>query len=128
MFPLANMLVQIKNAQSRGLREISVPFSTMKQAIARILQQQGYLASVEELKKKAKKSELSYLRIVLKEHAINGMRLVSKPSRRMYAKANDLGKVKSGYGVAIVSTPKGIMTGTSARQAALGGEVLFEIW
>ena len=128
MSPIANMLVQIRNAQARGLEEVAVPFSRIKKSIAGVLQNSGYVASVEERKKKGKKSELDYLHITLKPNAINGIKLVSKPSRRMYAKADELGKVKSGYGISVVTTPKGIMTGTDARKAGVGGEVIFEIW
>ena len=128
MSPIANMLVQIKNAQGRGLAEVALPFSKMKFAIAGILLKEGYLAGVDEQKKKGKKSELPYLHLKLKDNAINGVRLISKPSRRMYAHADELKKVKSGYGISVVSTPQGIMSGKMAHKAGVGGEVLFEIW
>ena len=98
MSPLANMLIQIKNAQIRGLEEVLVPASSMKRAIAMILQKEGYLAKVEDIKKKGKKSELPYLSITLKPEAIHDVALISKPSRRMYAGKADMGKIKNGFG------------------------------
>ncbi|MEK7616265.1 MAG: 30S ribosomal protein S8 [Patescibacteria group bacterium] len=128
MSPLANMLIQIKNAQIRGLEEVLVPASGMKRAIAMVLQKEGFLANVEDIKKKGKKSELPYLSITLKPDAIHDVLLISKPSRRMYAGNADMGRIKNGFGTAVISTPKGIMTSTDARAAGVGGEVLFEIW
>lgn len=128
MSPIANMLIQIKNAQIRGLEQVIVPFSSIKRSIAMVLQKEGYLAGVEDLKKKGKKSELPYLSLTLKLGAIHDVRFISTPSRHMYAKKTEMGKVKNGFGTALVSTPKGIMTSTDARSAGLGGEVLFEIW
>jgi len=127
MSPLANMLVQIKNAQSARHGEVAVPFSQLKLEVAEILQKVGYLASVEKLQKKLKRAEVPYLHIIL-GNTINGVRLVSKPSRRVYSGAQKLQKVRSGFGTSVVSTPKGIMTGSDARKANVGGEVLFEIW
>ena len=132
MSPIANMLVQIKNAQAVGHTEVMLPFSKMKYAIATILKDEGFLASVEQKQKKAKKAEIPYLALALKyvdDHgAINGIRLISKPSRRMYAGKDELPKVKSGYGISVVSTSKGIMTGAQARKEGIGGELIFEIW
>lgn len=126
------MLVQIKNAQAVGLTEVLVPFSGSKLAIVDILKKEGYLADVEKKKRKLKKAELPFLLLTLKYTekggAINGIRLVSKPSRRLYAGKDELRKVKSGFGLSIVSTSKGIMTGSEAYRAGIGGEVLFEIW
>ena len=128
MSPLANMLVQIKNAQAVGHGEVAVPFSQLKFDIATLLQKEGYLGAVEKLQKKLKRAEVAYLRIMLKPDAIRGARLVSKPSRRVYSGAVKLQKVRSGFGAYVVSTSKGIMTGDDARKANIGGEVLFEIW
>jgi len=128
MSPIANMLVQIKNAQTRGLETVIVPFSIMKRSIAQVLQKEGYVAGVDDIKRKGKKTELPYLSIALKPGAIRDIKLVSKPSRRMYGKSGEMGKIKSGFGVAVVSTPKGIMTSTEARKSGVGGEILFEVW
>ena len=132
MSPIANMLTQIKNAQAIGREEIFVPFSAMKFNIASVLQREGYIAHVEKKQKKMRKSELPVLSLILKYESgqgrINGVRLVSKPSRRMYAPKDELQKVQNGFGTSVISTSKGIMTGSEARKNGIGGEVLFEIW
>lgn len=127
MSPIADMLVQIKNAQAVGHEEVVLPFSKMKESIAIVLQREGFLKNVETKKKKMHTAELPFLHLKL-SGTINGVKLISKPSRRMYSGASDLGKVRSGFGVSVVSTSKGIMTGTEARKVGLGGEVIFEVW
>lgn len=132
MSPIANMLVQIKNAQARNIEEIVLPFSKMKFDIAVILKEKGFVAEVDKRKKKMKKAELTFLVIKPKYvdgvGAISDVRLVSKPSRRVYAARNDLKPIMNGYGISIVSTSKGLMTGSDARKAGVGGEVVFEVW
>jgi len=132
MDPIANMLTQIKNAQMVAADQTVVPFSKMKWKIASILKEAGYLSRVDRKKKKAKKAEHEYLELGLKyvdgQGAINGITIVSRPSRHMYAKSAELKPIRSGFGVAVVSTSKGIMTNKEARKEGVGGEVLFEIW
>jgi len=132
MDPIANMLVQIKNAQRAKHEHVVVPFSRNKFAIANILKSVGYISDVEKRSKKAKKTEHDVLFVALKYEdslgAISGIKMISKPSRRMYIKANEIKPVRSGYGLAVVSTSKGIMTSMEASKHKLGGEILFEIW
>jgi len=132
MSPIADMLTQIKNAQARGKSEIVLPFSRIKFEIAGILKNKGFISNADKRKRKTKKSEFDMLAVELKYNdgagAIEEIKLVSKPSRRMYAGKEDLKPVKNGYGISVVSTSKGIMTGEDARKAGLGGEVLFEVW
>lgn len=132
MSPIANMLIQIKNAQSIGREDISIPFSAMKMRIAEILKENGYLENVENKKKKGRKAELPYLNLRLKyidgRGTIKGIKLISKPSRRVYASKADLKPVKSGIGLSVVSTPRGVMAGKEAKKHGIGGEILFEIW
>ncbi len=135
MSPIANMLVQIKNGQSVGKAEVMIPFSNLKFAIVSVLQKEGYVGTIEKKKKSARggsasggKAEIPFLQVALKPDAIRGMRFISKPSRRMYAGKDALRKVKSGYGISVISTSRGIMTGTEAHKAGIGGEVIFEIW
>jgi small subunit ribosomal protein S8 len=132
MSPIANMLVQIKNAQSAGLENVAVPFSEMKFRIAEILKNKGFIENVEKKKKKAHKVEVDFLNIELKYKdgvgAINDIKLISKPSRRMYAGKEALRQVKSGYGISVISTSKGLMTGDDAKKNGIGGETIFEIW
>lgn len=130
--PIANMLVQLKNAQVRGYAEIVLPFSKIKFDIAKILKDKNFVSDVEKRKKKTKKSEFEVLALSLKYEngagRIDGVKMISKPSRRMYAGKQDLKPVKNGYGISVISTPKGIMSGDDAKKAGVGGEVLFEIW
>lgn len=132
MSTVPNLLVQIKNAQAVGAAEVSVPFSKLSYAIAEVLTRKGLIKAVEKKKKKLRKVEVDWLTIELKytdgNGAITGLKLISKPSRRVYAGKAELYPVKSGFGFALVSTPRGVMTGVEARQAGLGGEVLFEVW
>ena len=126
------MLVQLKNAQARGYAEAVLPFSKIKFEIAQILKNKNFVSEVEKRKKKTKKTEFDTLAIGLKYEngigVINDIKLVSKPSRRMYAGKGDLKPIKSGYGIAVISTSKGIMAGDDAKKAGIGGEILFEIW
>ena len=132
MDPISDMINRIKNAQAVGHEHVVIPFSNVKLQIATVLNDAGYVSAVERTTKKAKRAELDYLDVTLKyndgEGAISGVRIVSRPSRHLYIKASEIKPVRSGYGSAIVSTSKGVMTSQAARKAGLGGEVLFEIW
>lgn len=126
------MLNRIKNAQAVRHERISVPFSNVKLRIAQLLQAAGYVGDVERTARTTKKSELAYLDIALNYvgdlGAISGMRIISRPSRHLYTKASAIRPVRSGHGMAIISTSQGIMTSQEARKAGMGGEILFEIW
>jgi len=126
--PITDMLNQIRNAQAVQKAEISVSFSNLKYEVAKILMQENYVGEV----KKAAKGKNKVLKIVLKYDngisAISGLRRVSKPGQRIYGKAMEIKRVRGGYGVSVVSTPKGLMTNKEARKQKLGGEVLLEIW
>lgn len=132
MSPIANMLTQIRNAQSRGKEGIILPFSKMTLGIAEILKNKGFIRGVEKKTKKMKKSEADFLSVELKYEngvgAISDIKLISKPSRRVYAGKDDLRPVRNGYGISIISTPKGLMTGDEARKAGIGGEIICEVW
>lgn len=132
MDPIADMLTRITNAQAARHAHVSVPFSGVKLAIAQLLKSAGYISDVERKKRKAKKAEVEYLEMTLRyddgRGAVSGVRLVSRPSRHIYTKASAIRPVRSGYGLAVVSTPKGIMSGAAARKENVGGEVMFEIW
>lgn len=132
-YPISDMLIRIKNAQAVGNENVSVPFSNMKSRIAQILCEGGFVAAVERRKKKGKKAELEYLSLTLKygeenRPAISGFKIISKPSRHMYTGAKEIKPVRSGYGVGIISTSKGIMNSKEAKKQNLGGEMLFEVW
>ncbi len=126
--PIADMLTRIRNANIMRHKEVEVPTSKVKVEIARILKDEGYVSDY-----KIKKSDVCDV-IVLslkysnKERVITGLKRISKPGLRVYAKAADMPKVLNGLGIAIVSTSKGIMTGKEAKNSSLGGEVLAYIW
>jgi len=126
------MLTIIMNAQAVRKETVVLPFSRVKFDIANILKSSGYLAGVNRKKIKSKKSELELLSIILRydEHgpAIDGIKLISRPSRRMYIKASQIRPVRSGHGMSVISTPKGIMSSKESRKLNLGGEILFEVW
>lgn len=132
-YPISDMLIRIKNAQAVGNEQVFVPFSNMKLKIAQILKDSGFVIDVERRKKKGKKTEHEYLAITLKydeenRPSIDGFKIISKPSRHMYTGAKEIKSVRSGYGVGIISTSKGIMNSKEAKKQNLGGEMLFEVW
>ena len=132
-YPISDMLIRITNAQAVGKEQVSVPFSKIKFRIAQILKENGFIQEVEKKSKKSRKIEVDYLLITLKYDetktpALNDFKLISKPSRHLYAKAEDMKPVRSGYGIAVVSTSKGVMSSKEARKQGVGGEILFEVW
>jgi small subunit ribosomal protein S8 len=127
------MLTRIRNAHMAGQSAVSLPSSKLKLAIAEILKQEGF---IEEFSAQAAEGEPPTLRLNLKyvgtrrerRPVISGIERVSTPGRRVYARKKDIPWVLSGMGVAILSTPKGVMTGARARQLGVGGEVLCKVW
>jgi small subunit ribosomal protein S8 len=117
MSPVANMLVQIKNAQAVGKEQVLVPFSKMKFRIAQVLLENGFVKDIERKKKPiqpgtGKKIEIEFIAISLKYEedkmpSISGFKLISKPSRHMYIATKDIKLIRSGYGIAVISTSKG---------------------
>ena len=127
--PVADLITRLSNAGAVGHAAVSMPFSNFKYAIAEKLRDAGFVKGIEKKGKKIKKT----LDITLKyddtgEHAIKGVKRVSKPGRRMYKSVHEIVPVRYGYGSLVLSTPKGIMTDKEARKAKVGGEALFEIW
>lgn len=126
--PITDMLNRIKNAQAAAKDSLTVPYSEFKYEIAKILEKENFISSIEKKGKKANKFFEIVLKYENKIPVISGMKRVSKPGQRIYLPVKDLKKVKGGYGMAIISTPKGLMTNVKARKDKVGGEVLFEIW
>ena len=127
--PIADMLTRIRNANQMRYKEVEVPASKMKLEIARILKEEGFINDY-----KVKKNNIQNI-IVLslkygqnKERVITGLKRISKPGLRVYAKATEVPRVLNGLGIAIISTSKGVMTDKNARTQSLGGEVLAYIW
>ena len=127
--PIADMLTRIRNANSSKHKTVDIPASKMKLAIADILFKEGYIKSFEEIKDDSQ----GIIRVTLKydengTRVIDGLRRISKPGLRVYAKNNEIPKVLNGLGIAIISTSQGIMTDKEARKLNIGGEVLAYIW
>ncbi len=127
--PISDMLTRIRNAAMAGLRNVEMPMSNIKMSIAKILASEGYLAHVEAFNEGTR----PMLRVVLKYDeagtpVVHSLTRVSKPGRRVYVKASDLGAVRSGFGLAILSTPNGLMTAGEARKRRLGGELICEVF
>jgi len=127
--PIADFIIQLKNAGMVKKSEVTLPYSKLKHAIAEKLVESGFIANAEKHGKKVKKS----LGVTLKydaqgEHMIRGVQRVSKPGRRLYMKVGDIYPVRFGKGKRILSTPAGILTGEEARSKNVGGEELFIIW
>ena len=132
MDPIADMLIRIKNAQAVRGEQVVMPFSKVKFKIANILKEAKYISEVERKNKKAKKVEHEYLQLTLKyqdnQGALSGIKIISRPSRRIYIKAKEIKPVRSGYGIAIISTSKGIVNSREAKKLDLGGEIICEVW
>ena len=127
--PIADMLTRIRNAQVAKHDTVMVPASNMKKSIAKILLNEGYVKTVETIDDGMAgmiKIGLKYTQN--KQAVIVGLKRISKPGLRVYASCQELPKVLGGLGIAIVSTPKGVMTDKEARNAGIGGEVLAYIW
>ncbi len=132
--PIADMLTRIRNAILAGHTTVALPSSKLKIAIAKILHDEGYISNYEVVE--GKNSAQKVLRIQLKyvgerrnrRPVISGLERVSRPGRRVYTGKGEIPWVLSGIGVAILSTPKGVMTGKRARQLGVGGEVICKVW
>lgn len=127
--PIADMLTRIRNALVVKHETVDVPASTIKKAIAQILLSEGYIKGYELLENGVAKT----IRIQLKygpnkQRVIVGIKRISRPGLRVYARKDEMPKVLGGLGIAIVSTPKGVMTDKDARKNAVGGEVLAYVW
>ena len=126
---IADMLTRIRNAASAKHEHVDIPSSNMKKAIARILLDEGYIKNVEFFDDNKQGVIRIYLKYVAnKKNVITGIKRISKPGLRVYAGREELPKVLGGLGIAIVSTPRGVMTDKKARAEGLGGEVLAFVW
>lgn len=134
--PISDMLTRIRNAQKAGHNEVVFPFSKLKMAVSKILEKEGFVESAETV---SKNEESSYdkVRIILKYQksgnnsknpAISEITRISKEGKRIYVKKDEIKKIKNGFGISIISTSKGVMTGKEARKMGLGGEYICEVW
>ncbi len=127
--PLSDLLTRLRNGMRAGHDKVDVPSSRVKEAVLKVLEEEGYIASY----RKVQDAGRPVLRVGLKydpegEPIVSGLERVSRPGRRVYAKADDIPSVLGGLGMSIVSTSKGIVTDKKARQSRLGGEVLCNVW
>lgn len=127
--PIADMLTRVRNANRVGMVEVRIPYSTVKEAVAKAIVQSGFLSAVKTNGEKAKKELLITLKYTAdKRPVLCDLQRVSLPSRRVYVKHNAIPQVRNGLGVAVLSTPKGVMTDAQARTQKVGGEVLCSVW
>ena len=122
--PIADMLTRIRNKNQNRDKLVSMPTSKMKEEIAKILKEEGF---IEEFKVEDKTLTLT-LKYANKERVITGLKRISKPGLRVYAKADEIPTVLNGLGIAIISTPMGVVTDKVARKNNVGGEVIAYIW
>lgn len=126
---IADMLTRMRNANSMGYADVTVPASKLKVELARILKEEGFIKDYKVVGEDAQKNILLTLKYGnKKEKVITGLKRISKPGLRVYVKSDEVPKVLNGLGIAIISTSKGIMTDKQARKEKLGGEVLAYIW
>lgn len=126
---IADMLTRIRNANQMRYEEVQVPASNIKVEIARILKEEGFINDYKIVKDDAQGMIVLTLKYTAKkERVITGLKRISKPGLRVYAKNTEVPKVLNGLGIAIISTSKGIMTDKEARKQNIGGEVLAYIW
>ena len=127
--PIADLLTRIRNANQKAFEKLEVPHSKFKEQIVRILKDEGYLKDYRILRDQGR----SVLKISMKygereKRVITRIERVSKPSRRVYVGCDEIPRVQGGVGVAIISTPRGVMTDRQARAAGVGGEVVCYVW
>ena len=126
--PIADMLTRIRNANAVMHEKVDIPHSALKERIAEILKEQGYISNFKVNSDGIKKTIRVYLKYDGKNRVIKGLKRISKPGRRVYSSVEDMPRVLSGLGIAIVSTSKGIVTDKVARMENVGGEVLAFVW
>lgn len=126
--PISDMLIRIKNAQRAGKSDVEMPFSNLKFELAKIFERENFIGAVEEKGKKAAKKVLINLKYKDGLPVIDEIIRKSKSSQRIYLAKNKIRSVRQGYGRAIISTSRGLMTDKEARKAGLGGELICEIY
>ncbi len=126
--PIADMLIRITNAQKAGHEDVDIPASKVKESIATILFENGYIKGYKIENNNKQNKIIINLKYVDRKGVISGVKRISKPGRRIYKECNKLPKVLNNLGIAIVSTSKGVMTDRNARKSHAGGEILCYIW
>jgi small subunit ribosomal protein S8 len=125
--PISDLLTRIRNAGQAQHSEVTIPHSRLKEAISRVLKEEGYVSEVKVEGDKIKSITVS-LRYQNKRSVITGLKQISTPGLRRYVGAGDVPRVLGGMGVAVLSTPRGVLTGVEARRQNVGGEVICYVW
>jgi small subunit ribosomal protein S8 len=125
--PISDLLTRIRNAGQAQHSDVSIPHSRLKEAISRVLKDEGYVSDVKVEGEKIKSIRVS-LRYQNRRSVITGLKQISTPGLRRYVGAGDVPRVLGGMGVAVLSTPKGVLTGVEARKQNVGGEVICYVW
>ncbi|MDP3015068.1 MAG: 30S ribosomal protein S8 [bacterium] len=123
-----DLLIKLKNAQAVKKESVKIHYSKMDERILEVLKENNYIKDFDKKGKGTKRVMEIELKYYNEGKAISGIKFISKPSRRIYIGYKDIRATKHGYGLSVVSTPKGIITGKEARKIKVGGEMLFEIW
>ncbi len=127
--PIADMLTRVRNGSQARHATVEIPFSKVKLALAKILQEEGYVSGFDITEQDKRKSLRLHLKYDTERRPVlNGLRRVSRPGLRVYAGMHDIPRVLGGIGTVVVSTNRGIMTGQEARRRHLGGELMAEVW
>ena len=127
--PVADMLTRIRNANMVKLQKVDIPSSNLKVSIANVLKQEGFIKNYKVISDNLQGILRVYLKYIdEKDSVINEIKRVSKPGGRVYVKSDNIPVIKSGLGVAVLSTSKGVITDNAARKAGLGGELICTIW
>ncbi len=126
--PIADMIIRIKNAHLAGHEQVSIPHSNLKEAVAGILLEEGYIEAVEVKETAPQRTIEVKLKYIGRTPVITEVRRISKPGRRVYESANSIPKALGGYGLTIVSTSHGVLSDTQARSKNVGGEILCQVW
>ena len=126
--PIGDMIARIKNAQIRGQKKVNLPSSKFKVKIAEVLKEEGFILDFKSDKNETKSLLTIELKYNLGNPVINVIERVSKPGRRIFSSAESLPKINNGLGIAIISTPKGVMTDIDARKQKVGGEIICKVF
>ena len=126
--PIADMLTRLRNGNTARHTDVKVPFSKIKESMANILKNEGYITSYEIKEEGNIRDIVVTLKYMDGDAVIKGLKRISKPGRRVYTSVENLPKVLGGLGIAIVSTPKGVITDKECRKHSVGGEVLCYVW
>ena len=126
--PIGDMLARIKNSQMRSQKKVEMPSSKFKTKIAEVLKEEGFIIDFKVEENEKKQNLIIMLKYNFGNPVINTIERVSKPGRRIFSSANGLPKINNGLGIAIISTPKGVMTDIDARKQRVGGEIICKVF